>query len=130
MMKIWAVLLAVAFLNSLLIERAYQALPPVELRRRARTGHDKHAAAVYRLMAYGPSLQLLLWLKGSLSAVVLIIWAAHVSWWLAIITGLLISIFALAARSGKALSGWQLTYVSLVAPVGAKVLGWLQPLVG
>src|ERR1700690_781021 len=117
MMKIWAVLLAAAFLNSVVIERVYRALPAVELRRRARSGHDKRAAALYRIMAYGPSLQLLLWLKGSLSAVVLIIWAAHSSWWLALITGLLVSLLALTARSGKAAAGWQVGYVSLVAPL-------------
>jgi CBS domain containing-hemolysin-like protein len=123
------VILVLAVCNSILIERVYRALPLTELRRRARAGNDKHAAALYRMMAYGPSLQLLLWLKGTLSAVILVIWAARTSWWLALISGALISLVALAAR-GQNATGWQVRYASLVAPLGAKWLSWLQPVVG
>jgi CBS domain containing-hemolysin-like protein len=130
MMIILAAILVAAFCNSVLIERVRLILPLVELRRRARSGHDKRAAALYKMMAYGPSLQLALWLKGTLSAVVLIIWAARTSWWLAVVAGLLISYVALAGRSNKELAGWQVRYAALVAPLGAKALGWLQPVVG
>ena len=130
MMIILAVLLVLAFCNAVVIERVYRSLPLVELRRRARAGQDKRAAGLYKMMAYGPSLQLLLWLKGSLSAIVLIIWASRTSWWLAVIAGLVIGYLAVAARSDKDAPGWQVRYVSLVAPLGAKASGWLQPLVG
>lgn len=125
-----AILLVLAFLNSVIIYRVYRVLPLTELRRRARSGQDKNAAALYKVASYGPSLEILLWLKGSFSAILLLIWATHTSLLLALIAGLVMSYIVTAGRAGQSAPGWQTSYVSFVAPLIAKLLSWLQPVFG
>lgn len=129
-MILLAAVLVLVFCNSVLFERVYGALPVVELRRRAKLGHDRRAARLYATAAYGSSLELALWIAGTFSAVGLLIWAARTSWWLAGVTGVLISLVTLAGRSNRRVSGWQMRYVALLAPLSAKILGLLQPLLG
>ena len=130
MMAALFVLLVLVFLNSVVIERVYQALPLVELRRRARAGRDKHVAALYKMMAYGPTLQLSLWLRGTLSALVVIVWAARTGWVWALTAGLLIGWLTFTVRGGRQARTWELRYAQFVAPPGAKILSILQPLLG
>jgi CBS domain containing-hemolysin-like protein len=130
MMILLVAILVLVFCNSVLLERVYRTLPVVELRRRAKLGHDKRAARLYAMAAYGPSLQLLLWIKGTFSAVALLIWASRTNWWLAGVAGVLISLVAISSRSGQRVSSWQLRYAALLAAPGARILELLQPLLG
>ena len=130
MMLFLAALLTLAVINSVLLARVYYAMPLVELRRRARAGHDKRAAALYKMMAYSSSLLLLLWLKGTICASILLIWAARTSWWSAALAILLLSLLIFVGRNSRRVPAWQLRYAASVAPLAARVLGFMQPVVG
>ena len=121
-------ILILAFLNSLVLARVVNSVSLIELRRRARSSQDKSAQALYKLASYGPSLQFALWLKGTVSAIVLMIWAARTGWLIAGLTGLVISWLAFAGRGSRRAPSWQLHYAELVAPLGAKAMGLVQPL--
>src|SRR5581483_1504973 len=121
-------ILALAFLNAVLIYQVYQALPLAELRRRARSGKSKKAQNLYKLMAFGPSLELMLWLKATLSALIIIVWVAN-SWWSGLLAGLAISAFACFSFRRRPLPGWVMNYAAAVAPFGSAAMGFLQPVI-
>jgi len=124
------ILLAILLLACILLNKAYRTLPPQELRRRARGGHDKAAAAVYKAAAYGEGLELFLWLVGSISAAALIVEAADFGWWLATILVLAAGFFIFLARPSRRADGWQWQAAAFIAPVVAKLMSWLQPVFG
>lgn len=127
MKLILLIVLALLFLASVLLNRAYRAVPVKELRRRARTGHDKDEAALYKAAACGEGLELLLWLIGSISAVYLLVTAANYSWWLAGLLILVAGFFIFVARPAQGASGWQWRAAVLLAPAAGKILYIFQP---
>jgi len=120
------ILLAIVFLSASMLHQAVEALPVTELRRRARGGADKPAHAIYKLAAYGAEADLLLWLGISLSAAGLILIIAASTWWLGLLTILLIA--WLAAFGRLEVGGWTWKLASRLAPLVAWKTGLLQPI--
>lgn len=113
-----------------LLDAVYQALPQKELRRRARLGHDKNAAAIYKISSYGATLKIFLWTTGVISATTLIVWAPRWSWWLAVIVTLLIIWAVVIARPMFGALGFAWQAAALFAPAVAWLLECLHPAVG
>ncbi len=112
------------------LQKTYQHIPLKELRRRARGG-DAYASALYRVANYGVTLDLLLWLLTGLSSVTLFIVLAHsLNWWSAGILMLLIIWAAFAWIPTRRVSKAGAKSAKLVSPVLAKLLFWVQPLLG
>lgn len=126
------VICILVFLLSLciLLDAVYQALPSQELRRRARLGQDKKAAAIYKISSYGATLRIFLWTVGVASATALIVWAPRWSWWLAVIVTLLIIWAVVIARPILGSSGLAWQAAALFAPVVSWLLEYLHPAVG
>src|SRR5438552_2208496 len=118
-------LLALIFLVAVLLDKTYRAVPLKELRRRARSGHDKTAAAIYKMAAYGPSLELFLWLIGALGAAGLIILAAKTAWWLGLLLILGASWFMWLGQPLKDYGSWPWLIAGTLAPAVGKLLSWL-----
>ncbi len=77
-------LLLLTFLT-ISLERTYYRVKPAELKRRAREG-DPFAAGLYRAVAYGASLRLLLWvLVGASAAGFFVVFSRSFSPWLAFV---------------------------------------------
>ena len=123
------IILTLVFLAAILLERAYRTLTPQELRRRARSGHDKQAAAIYKAAAYEESLEILLWLLGSASVSAIIIMAANAGWWLAALLIMAFGFFIFVGRLTPGSHGWQWQAASWVAMPVAAVLSFIQPAV-
>lgn len=77
--------LTIVLLNAIVLDKAVNLLPLKELKRRARSGHDKRMAQAYRLAAYTKSLSIFLWLSGSVAAALLFVLLIGDFWWLAVI---------------------------------------------
>jgi CBS domain containing-hemolysin-like protein len=118
-------ILVAALVNAIAIDKALSVLPPKELKRRARTGHDKKAAAIYRLSAYGHSMTVLLWLKGSVAAALLFI--LLISNWAVAIVYIAILIWLVRGWHIKNTKNLAWTWVALVAPLVAWSMSKFQP---
>ena len=70
------------FLASIILAGAVKALPPAELKRQARADKRGKSASIYKLVSYGPSLDIFLGLLVISSFVGSILAAAAISWWL------------------------------------------------
>lgn len=82
------ILLGIITIISAMLMKTYRNLSGQELKRRARHG-DEVAGMLYRAAAYGPSLQILLWIIAGLStAGFFVVLAQHLPSWLAFIAGL------------------------------------------
>ncbi len=124
-------ILVIVFLMSVLLDKTYRSLPTHELRRRARAGKDKNAAAIYKMAAYGHSLKILLWLIGVGSATALLLLASRAAWWLGLAAALVLGWTALAGRRPfKKPSGWPWKIAAALAPALSWLLSYLQPLFG
>jgi CBS domain containing-hemolysin-like protein len=119
------VLLALLLLATLLLNRAYRALPLSELRRRARN-RDPRAGTLYRAAAYGEGLEILLWIVGSASASFLVISAANSGWWFAALL-VVVAGFFVFSRSLAPMPDWQWRTAALLAKPVAWLLSVLQP---
>lgn len=77
------VVLLITTLLTISLERTYYRVKPKEMKRRAREG-DAFAAALYRAVAYGASLRLLLWLLvGTSAGAFFVVFSRSASPWLA-----------------------------------------------
>lgn len=123
-------ILAILFLAAVLLKQACRTLPLRELRRRARSGHDKPAAAIYKIAAYGEGFEVLAWLVGSLSASALILMAASYDWWLASGLIMLAGFYIFVSRPPKQAGRWQWRLAARLAPLASVVLSLLQPVLG
>ena len=127
-MKTLAILLLVlAFLKCLLLYKTSKALPLAELRRRARSTHDKNTQALYKLLAFQSSLRIFILVIGGVSAAVLLLLAASVSGWL-------VAVFILATAWGLLddrfivrPGSWLWKVSGVIAPVLVPVVDFLQP---
>lgn len=105
-------------------------MPLTELRRRGRARHDKRAQALYKLLAFKDSFQIILLLLGAASGTVLFLLAAGVSGWLPGALILAVSWAVLDSRFSVAPGGWLWQVASIVAPLVTPFVGLLQPLLG
>ena len=118
------------FLLSVLLDKTLRSLPARELRRRARSRHDKRAAAIYKLSGYGRSSLFFLHLCGALSAGGLIVIAAWAAWWAGFLLAFLIVVLVWTSQALTPVVGWRLWLASVVAPLATVAVGLLQPVLG
>ena len=127
-MKLVYILLVLITAKCILLYKLYNSVPALELKRRARSG-DRRAASLYKAAGYEASLDVLLWLIGTASAVVLFIWSARTNWWLATISVVGFAWLAIWAPN-PALGGWIGGLTSLSTKYQARLLSVLQPVLG
>lgn len=130
MSLIIAILLLGVFLASVLLDQAYRALPAKELKRRARSVQDNRASSVYKMASYGGSLEILLWLTGSISIGLLAVMTSKVSSWLVVGVILAASWVYVASRQYHSTSGRLWSLAAVLAPKVSWFLGHLQPILG
>lgn len=126
-MKLVYILLALGFIKAVVLYKIYHSMPAVELKRQARRG-DKLAGMLYKVAAYGATLELANWLAAVASGTVLLVWSARTSWWLAAIVT---AVGAWLVVWGKfSPGGWAGRAMAFFAPAHAKFLYYAQPLLG
>src|SRR5665213_2137257 len=123
-MKILYVLLALTVIKCILLYKVFHSIPALELKRRARTG-DKRAKTLHRIAAYGQSLDVLLWLIGTAAGLVLFVWSARTSWWLAAIVLVLTAWLVAWARFTA--GGWAGRLAMFAAPAYGVILSFTDP---
>jgi CBS domain containing-hemolysin-like protein len=123
-------LLLIIVANAIVLDKALATLSPKELKRRARIAGDPKARAIYGVAAYGGSLHMLLWLKGSLAAGLLFVMLAGRSWVLALIFILAAAWAVRVWRPASASDSWVWSWAAFTAPMVAKAMSYLQPLFG
>lgn len=99
-----------------------------ELRRLARSGKNKKAENIYKMVSFGISLEALLWLIGSVSAAALFLMLSHNRWWLAASAIFVISWLVLFWSPSHRTSGWVWWTVSLMAIPVAGLLSLTEPI--
>ena len=130
MKVILTVVLFLLILTGILLEAAAQALPSRELQRRAKSGKDKHAGAIYKMAAYNQSLKIFLLLVGILSSAGLIFGLVKSNWELALLLLATLSWAVFIDRvlhRGRGLA-WRLA--ANIAPAVSWTLDYLQPVLG
>jgi CBS domain containing-hemolysin-like protein len=123
-MKLLYILLALAFIKSVVLHKVYTSVPLHELKRRARRG-DHKAQKLYKVAVYGPTLEVINWLVAVASAATLVIWSAKTSWWLAAIVVAVGAWLVVWARFSA--GGWAGSFAAFFAPAHAKLLYYAQP---
>jgi CBS domain containing-hemolysin-like protein len=123
-MKILYVLLALTVIKCILLYKVFHSIPALELKRRARTA-DKRAAALHRVAAYGHSLDVLLWLIGTAAGLVLFVWSARTSWWLAAIAVAITAWLMTWARPPA--GGWAGQLAMFATPAYRLILSFIDP---
>jgi CBS domain containing-hemolysin-like protein len=116
------------FLACILLDLAAKALPRQELRRRARTGHNNKAHALYKLAAYGSSFDLTLWLIATASYLGLILLAFSISGWLVLAVVLAGSGSLVYSRRRQPPNRWAWALAAALAPIAGGLLSILHPL--
>lgn len=123
-MRIVYALLVLALFRWVLLFKVYNSVSALELKRRAKQA-DKRAKALYKVAAYGPAMDLLVWLLGIADIAVLVVWSARTNWWLA---PLLIVFFAwLSIWPRLRAESWAGGLAALTSPFDATVLSYLDP---
>lgn len=120
-------ILAVVALDAIVVDKALNILSLKELKRRARSGHDKQAAAIYKMAAYDKSLHATLWLTGIAATAALLIIIAQEAWWLAVLI-IAVGVWAIRAWQPATTSNWVWTWSAAVAPAIAWGMSYLHPL--
>jgi CBS domain containing-hemolysin-like protein len=123
-------ILTAIFLFTVLLDRTLHSWPLKELRRLARNKKDKKASRIYKMAAFGSSAEFFLRLIGAFSAAGLILLAVDLSWWLGLTITLLVLALTWKNKMPKPVNGWRLWLASIVAPLAAKMIAFLQPLLG
>jgi CBS domain containing-hemolysin-like protein len=122
------VVLSLVFLASILLHQAARVLPLKELRRRARAGKNNRARSIYKMAAYGPVLEIILWLIGGLSAAGLILSINKASAWVIALVILLLSWLALSEWFKSPPEGWLWSLAGFLAPAASGLSSLLQPI--
>jgi CBS domain containing-hemolysin-like protein len=123
-----AIIFLLLALAGVVVRKTYYYLPLLEMKRRAER-HDKLATSLYKAVAYGNSLSVLLWLYiGITSAAGLVLLGRQLNLWLslAVISILLWLAFSLIPATRITRTGVWLT--KLVTPSIAWILNYLYPL--
>jgi CBS domain containing-hemolysin-like protein len=126
MKTVLIVILALLFLASVLLDKAYRTLSVKELRRRARSGKDKETASIYKMAAYGDSLKVFLWLVGGISAAILILKAADWAAWAGVLA-ILIASWLTLMNQRLSVDGFLWKIASVLAVPTVSLLNFLQP---
>ena len=124
-MKLVYILLALGFIKCILLYKLYNSVPALELKRQARAG-NKRAEALYKVANYQASLDVFLWLLGTLLGVILITWSARTSWWLATIL-LVFTAWVIIWAPAPSWKGWAGALSALTARFFVPVLSLLNP---
>ncbi|HVO86433.1 MAG TPA: CBS domain-containing protein [Candidatus Binatia bacterium] len=124
------IILLVGLANSIIIDKALGVFTPKELKRRAKSGHDKKSAAIYKMAAYGRSLSVLLWLKGVICAGILLILLGGTSWFVALVFVLAVGWSIKIWQPPKTNDTWVWWWAAKVAPAIAFIMSYLSPLLG
>jgi CBS domain containing-hemolysin-like protein len=121
------IVLAAVLLACVLLDKACRTVSIKELKRRARGSKDKNTSAIYKLAAYGQSLNLFLWLAGGISGAILFVRIAGRSPQLAVLALLGVSWLVLSKRPLKT-DGifWKLAAIISVPTL--KIISFLHPL--
>jgi len=119
--------LFLAVFNAIVLDKALSILPLKELKRRARSGHDRNAAAIYKMAAYDRSIQAVLWVKGIIAGAIIVILAAQNSWWLAVLF-IAVSLWAVRAWRPMDTSGWTWSWATMVSPAMSWAMSYIQPI--
>ena len=89
------------FLASIILAGAVKALPPAELKRQARADKRGKSASIYKLVSYGPSLDVFLGLLVIASLIGSVLAAYAISWWLVAVVFVLSLLVWLKDPNGK-----------------------------
>lgn len=126
-MKLVFILLLLGFIKTVLAYRVFHAVPLVELKRRARSKEDRRAKSIYKVAAFGESLDILLWALGTASLAAAVVIAAGLAWWLAVLSLVFAAWLVTFAPKPKA-GGWLWGLVAWGSRYMFRVLGFLHPL--
>jgi len=123
-------LLVFLLLGSLILDWAINALPARELRRRARSDlpDARSAYRISKLVNYGWVVKFLLWLFGTATAVVLVLWSTKTSYLLATAIASLIGLLVLYRRRLPNSSGLLNSLAGWLAVGMAWLLHFIEPL--
>lgn len=124
---LYLILLLVVF-SAISVHKAVNLLSTKELKRRARAGRDKKAAAIYKMAAYEKSLPIFLLLVGCVAAAVLLGAAAHNSWWETLIVVAVMAWLLAGWHPAPDTRGWLWSWAAILSPVIAWLVGLLQPI--
>ena len=127
-MKLVYILLALGLIKCILIYKLYNSVPALELKRLARA-KDKRAEALYKVAAYQAALDVLLWLAGTALAIILLVWSARTGWPWATLFIVLTAWLLIWAKPPR-WDGWAGALAAFSAKYVAKILSWLNPLLG
>ncbi|MEK7561552.1 MAG: CBS domain-containing protein [Patescibacteria group bacterium] len=130
MKSLGILLLILVFLKCLLLYKTSKTLPLNELRRRGRANIDKRSQALYKLLAFQTSLQIIILILGATSAAVLLLLLAQISGWLATAFILVVSWTVLDDRFVVAPGSWLWKVSSYLAPIVVPVVEFFQPVLG
>ncbi len=120
-------LLILWMLLSVSLLKIYRHVPTKELRRQARA-NDELAKLLYRAVAYGMSLDLLLWIMiGLSSSLFFVLLVRNAPWPIALVTCLVIIWFAFAWLPQSSISKYTMKLVKIVTPPMHWLLEHLQP---
>jgi CBS domain containing-hemolysin-like protein len=125
-MLIVFILLWLIFIKCILLYRLYNSVPALELKRLAKQ-NNKRAASLYKVANYEAALDALLWITGTASGAIVIIWAARSSWWTTAFIVALAAYLIVWARQPR-WDGWMGGLAALSAKYLAPVLSFLNPL--
>ena len=121
-------LLGVLTILSVSLLKSYHRIPIKELRRQARKG-NKFAGSAYKVVAYGFSAEILLWILISIFGAWLFIeLSQHLDWWQAFIAEVIIIWAAFWWVPSRELNNLNQKLVIAFSPVLAKVLSILSPI--
>jgi CBS domain containing-hemolysin-like protein len=122
--------LVVIFCGCVILDSVHRALPIKELRRRARSKSDQTSSAVYKLSSYGGSVELLLWLLGSLSAAGILLITFSFSWWFVLAAALVMGWLVWKDRPKVTTEAWQWRASKYLAPPLTTLTSILHPVLG
>ncbi len=114
-------------LISILLDKAARQLPLKELKRRARSGKDNRAAAIYKMAAFGRACHTLYWVVSVSSAAVILVDLARNSWWQAALALAAIAVLVLVWHPRGRGNGWLWATAAFLAPYIVSVLNLLKP---
>jgi CBS domain containing-hemolysin-like protein len=127
-MKIAYALLMLIFFKVILLYKIYNSVPVLELKRLAKQKNQR-AASLYKVAGYQAALDAFLWILGTISGAILLVWSARTSVWLAsaiFIAAAYLIIWAPAPRW----DGWAGGIAALSAKYLAAILSFLNPVLG
>jgi CBS domain containing-hemolysin-like protein len=119
-------LLVLVLIACLVLDKALNILSLKELKRRARSGHDRKSSALYRVAAYGQTAFIYLWIGGTVAAALIFVMIIPHTWLAAIIYLALLA-WAVRIWQPKTTKSWAFSLANIFAPLFAWKLNYLSP---